>query len=319
MTQVLDPKLNFAVVTPSTGYASGATSVVLTAGHGSRLPAPASDGAFNLVWWNSTDYATPSEDPYVEVVRVTARSSDTLTVTRAQESTTATAKNLSGKTYSMVLGLTAKDWTDLDTALDTVTDEVRELLTAGGTANALTATPGYAWTAYTTGRGITVNPASANTGSATLAVSGLTAKTIKSRAGANLQAGDLRAGVPVKLVYDGTNFIMMSPDVDNRQVAKAWVMFDASSGTPTIRQSFNVTSITDNGVGDFTINFTTAFADAYYAVAGCGYDQAGSWSVSPYERSSTARTASLCRFLYFQDGSAARDPTAAGLIFYGAR
>lgn len=48
----------------------------------------------------------------------------------------------------------------------------------------------------------------------------------------------------------------------------AWVNFDGAAATPTIRASGNVTSITDNGTGDYTINFTTAFADANYAVAG---------------------------------------------------
>lgn len=50
--------------------------------------------------------------------------------------------------------------------------------------------------------------------------------------------------------------------------AKAWVAFDASSGTPTILDSFNVTSITDNGVGDFTVNFTNALPSVNYALAG---------------------------------------------------
>lgn len=45
---------------------------------------------------------------------------------------------------------------------------------------------------------------------------------------------------------------------------RAWVNFTAL-GTVTIRASGNVTSITDNGVGDFTINFTTALPNANYA------------------------------------------------------
>lgn len=49
---------------------------------------------------------------------------------------------------------------------------------------------------------------------------------------------------------------------------RAWVNFNATTGTPVISASGNVTSITDNGVGDFTVNFTTAMPDANYAVAG---------------------------------------------------
>jgi hypothetical protein len=48
---------------------------------------------------------------------------------------------------------------------------------------------------------------------------------------------------------------------------KAWVNFNGT-GTVAIRASYNVSSITDNGTGDYTVNFTTAMADANYAVLG---------------------------------------------------
>ena len=47
--------------------------------------------------------------------------------------------------------------------------------------------------------------------------------------------------------------------------AKAWVNFNGT-GTPSIRASYNVSSINDNGTGDYTINFTNAFADTNYSV-----------------------------------------------------
>jgi hypothetical protein len=47
--------------------------------------------------------------------------------------------------------------------------------------------------------------------------------------------------------------------------ARAWVNFNGT-GTVAIRGSGNVTSITDNGTGDYTVNFTTAMADANYSV-----------------------------------------------------
>jgi hypothetical protein len=46
--------------------------------------------------------------------------------------------------------------------------------------------------------------------------------------------------------------------------ARAWVNFNGT-GTVAIRASGNVTSITDNGTGDYTVNFTTAMPDANYA------------------------------------------------------
>jgi hypothetical protein len=46
--------------------------------------------------------------------------------------------------------------------------------------------------------------------------------------------------------------------------ARAWVNFDGT-GTVAIRSSGNVSSITDNGTGDYTVNFSTAMSDADYA------------------------------------------------------
>ena len=46
---------------------------------------------------------------------------------------------------------------------------------------------------------------------------------------------------------------------------RAWVNFNGT-GTVAIRASGNVTSITDNGTGDYTVNFTTAMPDANYSV-----------------------------------------------------
>jgi hypothetical protein len=61
---------------------------------------------------------------------------------------------------------------------------------------------------------------------------------------------------------DGTE----STDVTNvvNGTAKAWVNFNGT-GTVAIRRGFNVSSITDNSTGNYTVNFTTAMADVDYA------------------------------------------------------
>ena len=51
--------------------------------------------------------------------------------------------------------------------------------------------------------------------------------------------------------------------------AKAWVNFNGT-GTVAIRAQFNVSSITDNGTGRYTINFSNAFADSSYAFVAIG-------------------------------------------------
>jgi hypothetical protein len=61
--------------------------------------------------------------------------------------------------------------------------------------------------------------------------------------------------------------IQNSSAVEIGTFCRAWVNFNGI-GVVAIRASFNVTSITDNGTGDYTVNFTTAMSDVNYAVTG---------------------------------------------------
>jgi len=92
-----------ATETVSTGYNDTATTIVLSSGHGANLPNTSTYGAFYVVWWNSTDYTDPFADPYNEIVKVTTRATDTLTVVRGQKGTKAVNHNTGGKTYKMTL------------------------------------------------------------------------------------------------------------------------------------------------------------------------------------------------------------------------
>lgn len=101
----LDAFKNNAKVTVSLGYDNLATQIVLQAGDGNKLPAV----PFNGEWWNSTDYTDPTDDPNKEIIRFTTQTTtDTFTIVRAQESTSAATHNTAGKVYKIVVGLTAK-------------------------------------------------------------------------------------------------------------------------------------------------------------------------------------------------------------------
>jgi hypothetical protein len=78
-----------------------------------------------------------------------------------------------------------------------------------------------------------------------------------------------------KLDDDWLNFITNDPKVKTALNAsgdapiyacRAWVNFDGTTNPPTIRASGNVSSITKNGTGDYTINFSTALPDNNYSV-----------------------------------------------------
>ena len=63
----------------------------------------------------------------------------------------------------------------------------------------------------------------------------------------------------VRVDYDGST--------NQTRIAKAWVNFNGTS-TVAIRGSYNVSSITDNGTGIYTVNFSSNMPDANYAVSG---------------------------------------------------
>lgn len=119
----MTPVSNFGKVTVSTTYVSGDTSIVLSGGHGSRLP---STFSYPLTWWNATLYSDPSDDPDREIVLVTNRVGDTLTVVRGQEGTSASNKNLSG-TYKMLLSITKAMWEQVNLRALTQTHRGLEL------------------------------------------------------------------------------------------------------------------------------------------------------------------------------------------------
>lgn len=63
-----------------------------------------------------------------------------------------------------------------------------------------------------------------------------------------------------------TSLDLLTPANTAGQLCKAWVNFNGTTASPsTIRSSYNVSSVTKNGTGDYTVNFTTALADANYS------------------------------------------------------
>jgi hypothetical protein len=75
-----------------------------------------------------------------------------------------------------------------------------------------------------------------------------------------------------------------NPDGTENFKCRAWVNFNGT-GTVAIRASGNVSSITDNGTGDYTVNFTNALPDANYSICGLksysAIANSNSWWVKP--------------------------------------
>jgi hypothetical protein len=69
----------------------------------------------------------------------------------------------------------------------------------------------------------------------------------------------------ITTLSDGTNSTSSSNVIQGS--AKAWVNYKGTA-TQSIRASYNVSSVTRSSAGIYTINFTNAFADANYSIAG---------------------------------------------------
>ena len=104
--------------------------------------------------------------------------------------------------------------------------------------------------------------------------------------------------------------------------AKAWINFNGT-GTAAINDDFNISSITDNGTGDFTISFSNAFSNTNYAVVACNGRQIQSNSTNAFtilvDEVNTAKTTGLFRIIslgtntYFN----LADPNSANIAVFG--
>ena len=103
------------------------------------------------------------------------------------------------------------------------------------------------------------------------------------------------------------------PALDTR-MAKAWVNFN-QTGTLAIRASFGVSSVTDNGSGDVTVNFTTAFADINYAPVALFNGASGGAVTSPHYNGAPS-TSSYRIGSRRTDNMNASDSQYANIVFF---
>jgi hypothetical protein len=78
----------------------------------------------------------------------------------------------------------------------------------------------------------------------------------------------------MRIASDGTISTTIGSTLYGAYPSRAWVNFNGQ-GTVAIRTSRNVSSITDNGTGDYTVNFTTSMPDNEYCVTATSTFQAG--------------------------------------------
>ena len=129
-------------------------------------------------------------------------------------------------------------------------------------------------------------------------------------------AGDANKHIIVNSDVDGV--AIGTGGINQARIAKAWAEFDGSG--LTLNASYNVSSVTDHGNRDYTINFSTAMADTNYSIVGSNIGQTASYNWSVVTGMGTAKTTSAARINvpHINDSSLyGNDPDAVNVIAFG--
>jgi hypothetical protein len=117
----------------------------------------------------------------------------------------------------------------------------------------------------------------------------------------------------ISTLSDGTNSTSSTNCIQGS--AKAWVNFNGVT-TASIRASYNVSSVTRNSTGNYTINFTNAFSDANYSISGIAGGTSGSFGVTWFQAGSTNTTTSCVMTSAAPSSFAVTDVTGGYLAFF---
>jgi hypothetical protein len=126
-------------------------------------------------------------------------------------------------------------------------------------------------------------------------------------------AGDVNKQIVVNSDADGV--AIGTGGISQARIAKAWVNFNGT-GTVAIRSSYNVSSITDNGTGDYSVVFSTAMSDANYCTNMNSGDKQIVWGIPIFDGVSNYTT-SLCRFVTQNPSDTGQDNPIVCASFFG--
>lgn len=138
-------------------------------------------------------------------------------------------------------------------------------------------------------------------------------RTVTTQSIADLAAASVTYATQAQMEAASSTTVALNPNNTKWHpgVAKAWVNFNGT-GTVAIRVNYNVTSVTDNGVGDYTVNFTTPMSSANYVTLGT----VGTPSYAPALQIHTT-TASSVRFTIYADTAGAQDYSIVNIAVFG--
>ena len=127
--------------------------------------------------------------------------------------------------------------------------------------------------------------------------------------------GDANKQIVVNSDADGVEIGTVG--ISQTRVAKAWANIDGT-GTPSLEDSYNISSLTDTATGRYTLNFSTALANGHYAWAGSAGNEGATTSGRDVTNDGTRTTSALpIRVTYFDSSNTAIDDAYVGIIVFG--
>ena len=122
-------------------------------------------------------------------------------------------------------------------------------------------------------------------------------------------SGDINKHIVVNSTVDGV--AIGTGGINQARIAHAWCNWDGTEAAASmIDGSYNISSITDSGTGDYTLNFSTAASDANFAATSCGIG-----STNQSDVLCRPSSASAVRHFSRHNGSAYDNPDAAIIVF----
>jgi len=109
-------------------------------------------------------------------------------------------------------------------------------------------------------------------------------------------------------------FRAATPPVTNSAMPKAWALFVGADGTVT--SNYNVTGVTRNGTGDYSVTFDTDFADTNYCPV-ISINDASSTGNNGLGWHESSKAVGSYRFVVGIAAGVATDPTSVSVMFFG--
>lgn len=251
------------------GITSGATSLSVTAGQGALFPALTGSQYFRATIMHIVSGAVTA----LEIVKVTARATDTFTIVRAQEGTTAQAWS-AGDTIALLP--TAGDMAGF-AQFDDLQTQATNYAADTGAANAYVVALSPAVTAHVTGMPIRWKAGHANTGASTFN-DGAGAVSLTLTDGTALPSGTIAAGGIYVTFWDGTKFQLLATDLSGYVTLTYLAANYATLATLANYAPLASPTFTGNpkgptpGVGNSSTNLaTTAFVNQGSSFGANGY------------------------------------------------